>query len=100
PVNRQELVAFLYRLVRPPATDFPDPGFTDVPPGHPFQREIAWAAAVGIARGHPDGRFGALDPVDRASAAALFHRASRSPEGPFPAPGFDDVGPGHPFAHE
>jgi hypothetical protein len=99
-VSRQEMVAFLYRLIGSPAGPFDDPGFSDVPADHPFRTEIHWAAAVGVAHGYPDGRFGTLDPVTRASAAAFLHRVARAPEGPFPDPGYSDVAPDHPFALE
>lgn len=99
-VSRQELVAMLHRLVGSPQGPFADPGFSDVPADHPFALPIAWAAEVGLARGYPDGRFGALDPVTRGSAAAFFHRLARAPADPFPDPGFVDVPADHTFAHE
>jgi hypothetical protein len=99
-VTRQELVAFLYRLSGSPGGSWPDPGYTDVPVGHPFRTEILWAAANGVTQGYPDGRFGTTDPVDRGSAAAFFHRLAGSPPGPWPDPGFSDVLAGHPFQLE
>jgi hypothetical protein len=78
PVDRPAMAAFLYRLDGSPVGPFPDPGFTDVDPTHPFFREISWMAQQGITTGHADGRFGVGETVTRESMAAFLQRyASR-----------------------
>jgi hypothetical protein len=71
----------------------PDPGFSDVPPDHPFYGEISWASEHGIIGGYadgtfrpgglvtrqalvsyPDGTFRAGGSVTRQAAAAFIHR--------------------------
>ncbi|MDZ7731725.1 MAG: S-layer homology domain-containing protein [Acidimicrobiia bacterium] len=100
PVLRQAMAAFLYRLAGSPAGPFPDPGFGDVDPLHPFHTEIAWLADGGIATGFDDGTFGNFEPVRRQAMAAFLYRLAGSPAGPFPDPGFGDVDPLHPFHTE
>jgi hypothetical protein len=99
-VTRQAMAAFLYRLAGSPAGPFPASGFTDVPVGHPFDDEIAWAAEAGITTGYGDGTFRPVAPVTRQSTAAFLYRLAGSPAGPFPASGFTDVPVGHPFDDE
>jgi hypothetical protein len=100
PVTRQAAAAFLHRLSGSPVGPFPDPGFTDVPVGHPFYDEIAWLADEGITEGQPDGSFGPTQPLSRQALAAFLHRLADAPAGPFPDPGFTDVPVGHPFYDE
>jgi hypothetical protein len=100
PVERQAMVAFLYRLSGSPPGPFVDPGYTDVGPGHPFAIEIAWAAATGVTGGFSDGTFRPTNLVNRSSAAAFFHRLAGAPPGPFVDPGYADVPVGHPFQNE
>ena len=97
PTSRQAAIAFLWRQAGEPAGPFPDPGFPDVPTGHQFRTAIAWAAAEGITTGYPDGGFHPTAPVSRQAFVAFQWRVAGSPPGPFPDPGFTDVGPGHPF---
>ncbi|GIU83773.1 MAG: hypothetical protein KatS3mg008_0548 [Acidimicrobiales bacterium] len=99
-VKRKEAVAFLYRLAGSPKGPFPDPGFSDVGPAHPFRTEISWAASRGIVRGYEDGSFRPDHVVKRQEAVAFLYRLAGSPKGPFPDPGFSDVGPAHPFRTE
>jgi hypothetical protein len=68
------LAAFLHRLADAPAGPFPDPGFTDVPVGHPFYDEIAWLAAAGITDGYDDGTFRPLTTVSRQAMMAFLYR--------------------------
>ncbi len=75
PVTRQAMAAFLYRLAGNPVGPFPDPGFSDVTPGHPFYTEIAWMASVGsITTGFPDGTFRPGSAVTRQAMAAFLAR--------------------------
>lgn len=86
PVTRAAMAAHLYRLAGSPTGPFPDPGFDDVPPGHPFEDEIAWIAAAGIASGYPDGTFRPGRTVSRWAAATFLFRTSGDP-----APDTDEV---------
>ncbi|OWY59808.1 hypothetical protein B7486_72575, partial [cyanobacterium TDX16] len=47
-----------------------------------------------------DGLFRPSAPVSRAAMAAFMFRFQDEPTGPFPNPGFTDVGAGHPFFEE
>lgn len=73
--SRQATAAFLYRLTddvdAPTCARVP---FTDVPVGHPFCAEIAWAADAGITEGYPDGTFRPSRPVSRQAMAAFLYR--------------------------
>ena len=94
-VSRQAAVAMAWRAAGEPTGPFPDPGFADVGPTHPFATPLAWAASAGIVTGYADGRFGPTDAVTRQSLAAVLWRWQGQPAAA-PA-GFTDVGPGHPF---
>jgi hypothetical protein len=100
PVTRESFAAFLHRVHGSPPGPFPDPGFTDVPPGHPFYDEIAWMADAGLTEGVLTGTFQPKTGLTRQAMAAFLHRADGAPAGPFPDPGFTDVSPGHPFYDE
>jgi hypothetical protein len=65
----------LWRHAGSPPGPFPDPGYTDVPPTHPFATPIAGITDAGLASGYDDGTFGAASPVTRQAAAALLHAA-------------------------
>jgi hypothetical protein len=77
PVTRQAMAAFLYRLAGAPPGPFPNPGFTDVAPTHPFATEIWWMANEGITTGFGDGSFGAARDVSRQAMAAFLERIYR-----------------------
>jgi hypothetical protein len=97
-VSRQAMSAFLYRLAGSPA--FADPAtatFSDVGPSNPFFTEVEWMDAEHITTGFPGGLFKPVAPVTRQSMSAFMFRMAGEPAGPFPAPGFSDVGAGHPF---
>jgi hypothetical protein len=59
------MAAYLYVAAGEPLGPFPDPGFTDVPPTHPFSTQIAWLASTGITKGYADGGFHPSAPVSR-----------------------------------
>lgn len=96
-VTRQALAAWFYRQAGSPPGPFPDPGFSDVPPDHPFRNEIAWLAQSGIASGFPDGKFRPADTVTRQAIAAWLHRQAGGPPGPIPGGRYSDVPLDHPF---
>ncbi len=83
-----------------PPDPSPDPGFSDVPPSHPFHTEIAWFASQGITTGYPDGTYRPTLALTRQAIAAFFHRQAGGDPGPFADPGFSDVPPSHPFHTE
>jgi CSLREA domain-containing protein len=98
PVSRQAMGAFLYRLAgepvfSPPAT----PTFSDVGPSTPFFLEVEWMNSEQITTGFPGGVFKPTAAVTRQSMSAFMHRMAGEPVGPFPNPGFSDVGTSHPF---
>jgi len=99
-VTRQSMSAFMYRLAGSPGGSFPDPGFTDVLPTHPFHREISWMASSGVTTGYPDGSFKPLAHVTREAMSAFMFRLVSPTDGPHSDPGFIDVGPDHAFAEE
>jgi len=100
-VTRQSMSAFMYRMAGSPAGTFPDPGFTDVQPGAPFRREIAWMASTGITTGYEDGTFRPGGQVSREAMSAFMYRLEDPPGGAsYADPGFTDVSPNHFFAQE
>ena len=85
----------------PPCGPEGTPAFSDVPAGHPFCLDVAWASASQITFGYPDGGFHPLDPVTRQAMAAFLHRAAGAP--PWfacVAPPFPDVPVGHQFCSQ
>jgi hypothetical protein len=74
--------------------------FIDVPPPNPFFEEIGWLETQGITTGFPDLTFRPVRSVSRQATVAFLHRMAGEPAGPFPAPGFSDVLPGHTFYDE
>lgn len=95
-VSRQAMSSFLWKHAGAPVVACPVE-LPDVPPGHPFRNPICWMLDEGITTGFADGTFRPTLPVSRQAAAAFLHRLDGSPTGPFPEPGFSDVGGGHPF---
>lgn len=102
-VNRDAMAAFLYRASGSPAFTAPATArFADVPPSHPFFREIEWLASVGVTTGtaRPDGTviYNPGATVSREAMAAFLYRLAGSPAFTPPAtPSFADVTTGHPF---
>lgn len=75
PIQRDAMAAFLYRMAGSPDVTLPDESpFSDVTPSTMFYREIVWLAQTGITRGHRDGTFRPLDPVNRDAMAAFLFR--------------------------
>ncbi len=86
-------------------TDAPDPGLSDVWPGHPFFAPIAWMRAAGITTGStlPDGTLGydGSGAVSRQAMAAFLYRLAGRPAFTPPATSpFADVRVGDPFYAE
>lgn len=76
-VTRQALVAMLHRLVGPAEEASPTcaaDAFVDVPAGHPFCGEVAWAVGAGVVTGYGDGTFAPNGPVTRQAMAAFLSR--------------------------
>lgn len=98
-ITRQAVAAYFYRYAGSPAFTPPaTPTFSDVPVGHPFYKEIEWAAASNIAGGFGDGTYRPAGLVTRQAIAAFIYRAAGSPFVPPPAsPPFTDVPLSHPF---
>ena len=83
PVTRQAMAAFLYRAAGEPAFEAPATSpFTDLGPGAPFYREVAWLASTGITTGYADGGFHPGSPVSRQAMAAFLQRAAAAGLGP------------------
>lgn len=83
--------------LEPPPPGVCRSGFRDVWSAHRFCPEIRWAHLTGVAGGYPDYSFRPAATVTRQAAIALLWRVAGSPAGPFPDPGFADVGADHPF---
>ncbi len=75
-VTRQAAVAFLHRMAGSPLPPIDAPTFADVPPGHPFEDAVRWAAAEGITDGWPDGTFRPTGAVTRQAIVAFLHRVT------------------------
>jgi hypothetical protein len=76
-VTRQEVVAFLYRLLGQPLGEDPSctaAPFPDVAQNHTFCGEIAWAVDVAIISGFGDGTFRPRSPIARQAMAAMLNR--------------------------
>jgi len=100
-VSRQALCAFLYRFAGEPAFMVPAlPTFADVGAGHPFRKEIEWAADEGYVTGFADGTFGPTTDVTRGSMAAILFRVSGNAFVDPATPTFSDVPKSHPFFTE
>lgn len=101
-ITREAMAAVFYRLSGEPHTVAPAvSAFRDVPPGHPFHREIHWAQGRGLLTGWDDGTFRPSLPITRDATAALFYRSAGSPAYAPPATSrFTDVRPGSTFYRE
>jgi predicted acyl esterase len=76
-VTRQEVVAFLYRLLGQPLGEDPSctaAPFPDVAQNHTFCGDIAWAVDVAIISGFGDGTFRPRSPIARQAMAAMLNR--------------------------
>jgi len=105
PVLREQMAAFLWRLVgRPWVDNLPSESpFTDVSTAHVFYTEIVWLSRQGITTGYDNGdgtqRFAPAEPVLREQMAAFLQRLSGEPPPPQPAAAtFLDVPVDHVFA--
>ena len=76
------------------------PVFSDVRFGYPFLAEVWAMREAGVVTGFGDGSYRPTALVTRQAMAAFLHRLAGAPRGPFPDPGFTDVGPDTPFADE
>jgi hypothetical protein len=100
-VSRQALCAFLYRFAGEPAFVPPGtPTFSDVGVGHPFRKEIEWAADEGYVTGFADSTFGPTTDVTRGSMAAILFRVAGNAFVDPATPTFSDVAKSHPFFTE
>jgi polyhydroxybutyrate depolymerase len=92
-VNRQQVAAFLFRMVGDPTFEAPaTPTFHDVSPDHPFFREVEWLASSGITTGWSDGTFRPASPLSRSAFATQLWRVAGEPTAGIPAHPFADVG--------
>lgn len=99
-VHRAAMAAFLYRMAGSPEFTAPAQSpFSDVKPGDPFYKEIAWMKDAGISAGNPDGTYRPYDNVSRGAMAAFMYRAAGKPAFTGTSP-FSDVKPGAPFYKE
>ncbi|MCC5952574.1 MAG: S-layer homology domain-containing protein [Acidimicrobiia bacterium] len=96
PTTRQAMASFLWQLSGAPNGPFPDPGFSDVGPTHPFAVPIAWMVDSELATGYADGSFRPTATVSRQATAAFLWRIDGEAE-PNATASFSDVGPDHPF---
>lgn len=100
PIQRDAMVAFVYRALGSPAFTPPRTSpFKDMPPSRMFYKEITWAHAEGITNGWPDGTFRPTASVERGAVAAFLYRASRERSTKTANP-FSDVPSNHQFGKE
>jgi hypothetical protein len=93
-VNRQQVAAFLFRMVGDPSYEAPGtPTFSDVSPTHAFFREVEWLADAGFTTGYADGTFRPNAPLSRSAFATQLWRVAGEPTEDIPAHPFPDVGP-------
>ncbi|CEI31450.1 Hypothetical protein PFR_JS8_1974 [Propionibacterium freudenreichii] len=101
PINRDAMIAYIYRMAGSPAFTPTTQTFSDVAPNNQFFTEIEWAASRGITTGWPDGTFRPVTPVARDAMAAFLYRQSGSPAVALPAnPSFNDVAAGNMYYKE
>jgi len=100
-VNRDAMVAFMYRLAHQPYVQGATKTFPDVSDANQFYKEISWAATIGVTSGYPDGSFRPVVPVNRDAMAAFMYRLAGSPAftPPTISP-FTDVGSDNQFYKE
>lgn len=92
PINRDAMIAYIYRMAGSPAFTPAGQTFSDVTPSTMYYKEIEWAAHQGITTGWPDGTLRPVTPVSRDAMAAFLYRQSGSPAVALPAsPSFHDV---------
>lgn len=92
PINRDAMIAYIYRMAGSPAFTPTKQTFSDVAPSNMYYKEIEWAAHEGITTGWPDGTLRPVTPVSRDAMAAFLYRQSGSPAVALPAsPSFHDV---------
>src|SRR5699024_8330329 len=72
-IERGAVAAFLYRASGEPDSGTSS-GFSDVPSGHQFAREITWLASTGITTGWSDGTFRPVASIARDAMAAFMIR--------------------------
>ena len=65
--------------------------FPDVPASHPFYGAIHALAGKGVIKGHPDGTFKPMDPVNRAQMLTMLYRAGNMPYAAATAGCYPDV---------
>lgn len=100
PIQRDAMVAFVYRALGSPAFTPPKRSpFTDMPPGRMYYKEITWAHAEGITTGWNDGSFRPTASIERGAVAAFLYRASGQPSSGT-SNSFSDVPSNHQFARE
>jgi subtilisin family serine protease len=78
-VTRDQMAAFLWRLVKSPA-GYPAHGLVDVPSGAFYDAAVRWLKATGITTGvGGTNRYEPRSPVTRGQMAAFLHRLARNP---------------------
>lgn len=93
PINRDAMIAYIYRMAGSPVFTPTGQTFSDVTPSTMYYKEIEWAASTGITTGWPDGTFRPTTPVARDAMAAFLYRRAGSPAITVPATSsFTDVG--------
>ncbi|MCT3016131.1 S-layer homology domain-containing protein, partial [Propionibacterium freudenreichii] len=91
-INRDAMIAYIYRMAGSPAFTPTKQTFSDVAPSTMYYKEIEWAAHQGITTGWPDGSFRPVTPVARDAMAVFLYRQSGSQAVTLPAsPSFHDV---------
>lgn len=80
PLTRWQAVLLLLRANQVSLDDRPNPGFTDVPVGHPYYNEIAAAVDAGLFGGVSDTTFAPNAHLTRREMAVVLQRIYDFPE--------------------
>ena len=74
--------------------------FTDVPPNHRYEKELAYLVQHNYINGYPDGRFLPDNPISRQHAALILTKVLQLDTTNVQDPGYKDVPKGHVYYNE
>lgn len=95
-ISRAAFFVFVVRAAQLPLVNPSLQSFADVPPSHPFYKEIETAAAAGLTNGCSADEFCPDAPISRGNAALVVAKAAGLTLVTPPTPTFSDVPSSHP----